>query len=65
MQAAPQIRAEIKNFVRCCDILFNAAPLISLNVDEQEVMIAYIGRMNQKFSLVSPTLSTASEGGSR
>lgn len=51
MQLAPKIRSEIKDFTRCCDLLFNGTPPIPLNADEQELMIAYIGRIKDKFSL--------------
>ena len=51
MEAVPQIRAEIRYFMRCCDILFDATP-IPLNADEYEVMIAYARRVTQTFTLL-------------
>jgi hypothetical protein len=51
VQLAPKIRAEIKDFTRCCDMLFNGTPSSPLNAEEQELMIAYIARLKHKFSL--------------
>jgi len=51
MRLVPKIRVEITDFVRCCDILFNGTSFNALSKDEQEIMTAYLARIEQKLRL--------------
>jgi hypothetical protein len=51
MATTPRVRPEIRAFMRCCDVLFNGTPFIPLTADEQELMVVYLNRLKEKFSI--------------